>query len=79
MPKNKKKGANKNRRKNNTGGAQKLSEQFQISMESDDHMIALVIQKCGGQFVDVLCEDGKKRKLYLRNRIKKSVWLNQGT
>lgn len=39
---------------------------------------AVITGRSGGNFVDALCSDGIKRKIYLRNKFKKKIWLNQG-
>ena len=74
MPKNKKKGANKHRKKNNNSN--KISDEFKDCLDCDDYLLAIVLKKCGERYIDVLCSDNIERKLYIRNKIKKSIWLN---
>lgn len=76
MPKNKKKGANKNRRKPNS--SQKISQEFKDNLDDEEHLLAVILRRCGGQYIDVQCSDGNERKLYIRNKIKKIIWLNPG-
>jgi len=39
---------------------------------------AVITKRSGGGFVDALCSDGIQRKVYIRNKFKKKIWLNQG-
>ena len=41
-----------------------------------DIMLAFVIQRPGGRHIDVLCQDTIERKMFIRNGIRKRVWLN---
>lgn len=71
MPKGYKKGASKNRQK-----VTKISDDFRACLEDKDIMLAIITKRCGGTHVDVICADDIPRKLYIRNSIKKRVWLN---
>jgi len=70
MPKGRKKGKKGNKR------IEKSVYQFDI--EEKDILVAHVDNLPGGRHIDVTCNDSIQRKMFIKNSIRKCVWLNPG-